>query len=389
MRRLVFAALTTAGVVAALAVAPARGAVLTGAGSSNYEFCPSAKTFIGPNTSWTRHRLSPAVTLLGTTVHFRGERVDINVVAVDLTKPGAVVAPLRHALTVRRKLTSLAAHRRLVAATNGMYFSYAFGAPTVPLITSNRPVIISSVPQPVAGLSVNHVAQGGDVWLVGHVSSVGGTLPLAAINEVAPPAGLTIYTGSWGPHRVPLPPNSRSRAIQNGRILPGGGRPRFVPTGGRLLVANGAAAVAWLKSLPRPSAIAASWHVETDAAAAFSQAYGVGTEVVAAPGEVRDGLYCQRGEIYAARTTIGWRNNGHVLMLVTVESRRASDNHGFDENQMSGVLVALGASQAFALDGGGSTELVARMPGHKKLSIPTLNPNGKQREIPVGIGIYK
>jgi Phosphodiester glycosidase len=76
------------------------------------------------------------------------------------------------------------------------------------------------------------------------------------------------------------------------------------------------------------------------------------------------------------------------LILATIESPHGGDGFGVDENQMSEVMVRLGAARSYALDGGGSTELVAKLPKEHKLSIRTPTPNGHERRIPVGIGVY-
>jgi Phosphodiester glycosidase len=388
MRRTSVQVLTAAALVATLAVSPGREAAASPAVSANYNFCPASEPLLGWTTAWKHHLLAPGVWLAQTTVHDKRDRMRVSVVRVNLHKPNVVVAPLRRALASRHRLTALAAHRNLVAATNGMYFSFAYGAPVAPFVSGGRPLVLSTRPEPVAGIGVDHRAQDGNVWLVGHVRSQDGTLPLVAVNEVEPPPGFTLYTEAWGAHPVPLPPGSRSRELRAGRLLVGLGRQRFVPRHGQLLVANGASAVTWLTTLPRRGRITVSRRVETDAKVPFSQAYGVGTQIVAAAGQILDDLYCRRDEIYAARTAIAWSGNGSQLMLVTVEGRRGSEHYGLDENQMSELLVDLGASQAFALDGGGSTELVTRLPGHKKLSLQTVSPGRRERPIPVGVGVY-
>jgi hypothetical protein len=196
----------------------------------------------------------------------------------------------------------------------------------------------------------------------------------------------------------------------NNQIVTPTRRQRWQPKGGQLVVARGADAVQWLANLPRGTSITVSRRVATDAPVPFSQAYGVGTQTVENPGEVLDGLYCRANEKYAARTAIAWKPGGRKLMLVAVESPRAADHYGLDENQMSGLLVSLGAARGFALDGGGSTSLVARMKVHLtrhlkrhvrgrvvrrvvhktvRRLVLRVHPRGSiGREIPVGIGIY-
>jgi Phosphodiester glycosidase len=388
MRRIIRPLLVVAALVAGLGAEPGGPVLATTSVRPAYHFCPGPEPLITAKTRWSHRRLAPGVSLAQTTVRDKAGRLDIRVVRADLARPSVHVAPLRGALTSRHRLSSLARRRHLVAATNAMYFDFASGAPVVPFISGRRPFVLSVDHQSVAGIGVDGRAEAGDVWLNGQITAAGSTQPLAAVNEVAPPPGLTLYTAAWGTHRVPVATGVVTRAIRHGRVLRHWTRPRHLPRHGRLLVATGAAAIAWLRSVPRGDHVEASMTVRTDAPETFRDAYGVGTQVVVVPGQIEHDLYCNRDEVRAARTTIAWRRHGSRLFLVTVESRKGSEHHGLDENQMSEILVQLGASQAFALDGGGSTELVTRRRGERRLTMSTVNPRGGQRPIPIGIGIY-
>ncbi len=410
MRRTTGVSLTVSG---ALVAALALTAASTPAGaqpSGRYDFCPKAIPIVNADTQWRHHRLGPGVSLAETFA--RGGRgwVNIDVVRIDLANPAVSVAPLNHALTSRYLLTTLAAHHQLVAATNAMFFNFGYGAPTVPFISHGRPMVMTSAPEHVAGVGTDGLAEDGHVWLDGDVHANGSSYPLSAINEVAVPQGLTLYTQAWGHHRIPMPAYAEARAVVNNQLVTRGRQQRWLPPGGMLLVARGADAVGWLLGLPMDTPITASRSLGTDAPLPFEQAYGVGTVTVQNPGEVQDGLYCRASERYAARTAIAWKSGGRQLMLVTVESPQASDHYGLDENQMSGLLVALGAARGFALDGGGSTQLVARLKVRitkhirrhrhhhvvhrvihrtvKRLVLRVHSRNSVGRAIPVGIGIY-
>ncbi|MGN6472146.1 MAG: hypothetical protein ACTHK4_00665, partial [Mycobacteriales bacterium] len=171
----------------------------------------------------------------------------MRVLRIDLAHRGVAVAPLHRALASGHALSRLASSRRLVAATNGMYFNLAYGSPKVPFIKQKRPMVLSDQPQRVAGIGVNGLAQDGDVWLVGSVRAGDAAAPLAAVNEPYVPSGVSVYTGSWGRHRIPLPADARSRVVRHDRIHSLARHYRVVPRGGRLLVARGAAAIHWLR----------------------------------------------------------------------------------------------------------------------------------------------
>jgi hypothetical protein len=280
-------------------------------------------------------------------------------------------------------------------------------------VVGGRAVVLSATPQPAAGIGVNHRAEAGDVWLNGSVRSDGITAPLQAVNTPTLVNGLTLYTAGWGRGRIPLGSGPQTRTLRDGQIGSGVHETTHVPQGAELLVARGAVAKGYLQSFAVGDPVQVSRHVGTDAQVPFAQAYGTGTQVVQQRGVIEDDLYCNIHEAYAARTTIGWNSAGSNLMLVTVESPDGADYHGADENQMSALLVSLGATRAFALDGGGSTELLARLPTvhtvkirshiktkskHRKIRIRIRTRKTwdlhavahayTERHIPVGIGIY-
>jgi len=356
---------------------------------SDYEYCPPARTSSVSHLHWHSRRLAPGVSLASTTMHGDRGKVDVRVVRVDLTHRGVSVAPLHGALTSGHVLTRLASARRLVAATNGMYFNLRYGSPKVPFIKHGRPMVLSYRPERVAGIGVNRRAEDGYVWLVGSVRSGDAVVRLSAVNEPYVPQGVSLYTASWGRHRIPLPSDAHSRVVRGNRIHSRAGNHRVVPRGGRLLVARGGPAVHWLRSLRGRSRLVVSMRAATDAGVRFAQAYGVGTQTVEQADQLSTGLYCSRHEYYAARTGIAWTRSRSTLMLVTAEGRRAPDHYGLDENQMSALLVNLRAATAYALDGGFSTTMVARLRHHHhRLSLVAAPRGHRQRAIPVGVGVY-
>ncbi|HVV74763.1 MAG TPA: phosphodiester glycosidase family protein [Mycobacteriales bacterium] len=364
--------------------------------NGNYEFCPPARTTAASNLHWSHRRLSPGVSLSAATMRGDRGKVEVRVLRVDLSRRGVSVAPLHGALTSGHVLTSLASHRRLVGATNGMYFNLSTGSPKVPFISHRRPVVLSDRPQRVAGIGVDRRAQDGDVWLAGTVRSGDAFGRLASVNEPYVPSGLSVYTAAWGRRHIPLPSGAHTRLVRGNRVASSTGRRRVVPRNGRLLVARGWPAVHWLRSLHRHDRVTTRLRVLTDAPVRFQQAYGVGTQTVSRPDQISTGLYCSHHEYYAARTGIAWTRSRSSLMLVTAESPRGPDHYGLDENQMSALLVHLRAATAYALDGGYSTAMVARLRHHHRrhhhrghpLTVVTAAHGHRQRQIPVGVGVF-
>ena len=354
--------------------------------SGQYDFCPAARTNADTNLVLHRHAIAPGVSVDRTVMHSSRGKVNVRVLRVDLTQPGVRVHSLHKSLSSTHALTTLASREHIVAATNGMYFSLSYGAPVYPFISAGRPMVLSAKPMRVAGIGVNQRAEEGLAWLDGRVRSGDAVMPLSAVN-LAPPMGLSVFTAAWGTRRVPLPSDARTRRVSHDRVVTKPGHFRTVPRGGALLVARGADAQRWLRSLANGAPITVERDVATDAPVPFRDAYGVGTRTVKHADQPSKNLYCARVGTLAARTSIAWSRSRTTLMLVTAESPKGPDSFGLDENQMSALLIHLRAAGGYALDGGTSTEMIARKHGHTRWVLEAAPHGHGQRPVPVGVGI--
>jgi hypothetical protein len=334
----------------------------------------------------TKRTIAPGVSVAKTTMSSTRGKVNVRVLSVNLAEQGVSITSLHGALASSHDLTSLAGASDIVAATNAMYFSLSYAAPVYPFIAGGRPEVLSTTPMTVAGVDADNLAEDGSAWLAGNVRSGPAVMQLAALN-LSPRIGLSVFTSAWGSRRVPLPSDARTRRVSKGRIATSTGRFATVPGGGSLLVARGAVALRWLRSLATHAPVSITRKVATDAPVPFKQAYGAGTRTVAQADQTSTNLYCASTETLAARTSIAWSRSRTTLMLVTAESPKGPDNFGLDENQMSALLIYLRAAGGYALDGGTSTEMVARVPGHSKLVLETAPHGHDQRAMPVGIGV--
>jgi hypothetical protein len=359
---------------------------LSPAQAGKYDFCPPARTNANTQLVLHRHAVAPGVSIDRTTMRSTKGKVEVRVLRVDLTHPGVRLVSLHRKLSSPHVLTTLAADRHIVAATNGMYFSLSYGAPVYPFIAHGRPIVLSTHPMKVAGVGVNRRAEEANAWLAGSVRSDAAVMALAALN-LTPPQGLSAFTSVWGSGRVPLPSDARTRQVSHGRIATATGHYRKVPKGGALLVARGHVAKRWLRALAKHAPVTIHRHVETDAPVRFQDAFGVGTRTVAHADQTSTHLYCGRSEALAARTSIAWSRSRSTLLLVTAESPHGPDHYGLDENQMSALLVHLRAAGGYALDGGTSTEMIARTGSHDRLVLEAAPHGHGQRAIPVGVGI--
>jgi hypothetical protein len=101
-------------------------------------------------------------------------------------------------------------------------------------------------------------------------------------------------------------------------------------------------------------------------------------------GAVQDGLPVAPG---APRTAVGFSDGGRTMYLVVTEGPRAGVP-GLDLPQLAAFMRNLGVSDAVNLDDGGSTTIVARLPGHAGLTLLNRPADGSERAVANGIGLF-
>jgi hypothetical protein len=382
----------TAAVMSVMSVMPAISTAQA-APSRSGRGCPAAESLV-PGTTWHNHSLAPGVTLS------QGQRKDSNgvvkmfVLRVDLTTKGVAFSPLLHSLAQRSPLSKLVTGRKhLVAAVNTGYFDFFTGAPLDPLIAKKAPLVISDKRQSVIGLGTNNRWQSGMVRLRAAMFAGRTSHLLAGVNVDKLNSGIAVYTSLWGSSLVATRWGSVYRQVVGNKIQAAGNRGSYrgatVPSNGYLLVAKGQAAEHWLSAIATGTKIGIAATTKTTAPHPFVQAYGVGAEIVQRPGVVRTGLSCSSANTkQPARTAIGYADHGRKLVIAEVDDHPGTPVHGLDEDQMSKLMVQLGVGRAYDLDGSGSTELLARMPGASSLSLRTYPADGVERRMPVGLGIF-
>lgn len=379
-----------AATIAAAALAVGTLMPVAQAGDAYTTNCPPPENLVA-GTDWTWHRVGPGVRLQEGQHHDATGRVRIHVLRVDVTNPHLRFTPLMRKVASRHRLSALAGdQRRVLAATNAGYFDYGTGAPTGPVIDGRKPLVATTTSQWVVGFGPGGTLQAGRMTVAGTVAAAMQTLPVVGVNAPHPVTGVTVYTPRWGDARVPTPRvDATARYVKHGAVASGSHRFRKAPSRGSLLVAKGWVAKRWLRSLHRGDPVSVKPSVVTDAPAPFTLGYAAGTQMVEPGGNAKLGLSCRRSYKQPARTGIGWTADGRTMLLVVVDDKKGSPLHGLDSIQLARVMADLGADQAYLLDGGGSTEMLAKIRGHRGLSLRNHLSDLDERAIPVGFGIVR
>jgi hypothetical protein len=89
----------------------------------------------------------------------------------------------------------------------------------------------------------------------------------------------------------------------------------------------------------------------------------------------------------AVRTAVGIAGGGRRVLLLALDGATAYRS-GMTIAEVADEMRALGAEDAFSLDGGGSTTLVAREPGAGAVTVRNHPSGGAERPVPDGIGVF-
>lgn len=293
-----------------------------------------------------------------------GAEVDLRVV------PAGGVGP---ATAARERTTGLCARVGCLLAVNGDFFDPATGIPRGGLIIDGE-----VVRSPVAGhhqLMWND--QGwmtvGDVTLAGRLATTDlREITFSTVNVPRPPDGVTLYTPAWGPST-----GTRGGVEIAFEIVEGSGPLRLestyvvrmaardddgdiaIPADGFVLSGDGVGAIALATAWDRAATGLSSDRALLRLEASLPVRHAVGgAPVLVSGGEVvvpDDPTGFLRGR--HPRTAVGRTADGAVL-LVTVDGRQPGAASGVTARELAELMVAMGATDAINLDGGGSTTFV-------------------------------
>ncbi|WP_055523866.1 phosphodiester glycosidase family protein [Streptomyces graminilatus] len=397
------AAVTAVGVLAALA-----GASLTGAAPASG--APRAVR-IAPGVSYAQFDILAARGV--THAHLLSVDLGNARVRVNLLHPGAVAA--------RATVSRLADAKGAVAAVNGDFFNIsevqhpgvpATGASVGPAIASGA-VLKAAVPngqrfgpsmppgvttRAVLGVGIDRRARLDSLTLSGSVATPVGRFTLGGLNQYALPVdSIGAFTPAWGgvsraravcgtdtDRAAPCGTDTYEVTVRRGRVVrransPGGGA---IAADTTVLVGREAGA----RRLRRLF-VGASVTVRSGLVAATSRVpyrFALGGYPVLKDGRPLAGL---DNGTSAVRTAAGIANGGRKLLLLAVDGEPRYRS-GLTVAEVAATMRKLGSVDAFSLDGGGSTTLVARAPGASVVSVRNHPTGGAERPVPNAIGVF-
>ncbi|GGL87105.1 hypothetical protein GCM10010129_33690 [Streptomyces fumigatiscleroticus] len=347
--------------------------------------------------------------------HAHVVRVDLREarVRLGLLYPGTVAA--------RAPVSKLAAAQGALAGVNGDFFDISeaqhpgvavTGASVGPAIADGRelkaavpagqrfgPALPSgATTEDVLGVGTDGRARLDRLALDGSVVTPEGSLPLGGLNQYALPVGsVGAFTAEWGR-------TSRARAVcgtdtdraagcstdtyevtvRGGRVVsasdtPGSGS---VAADTTVLVGREAGAQR-LRKLSTGDSVQVR-HRLVAASSEVPFRFALGGCPVLTGGRPLAGL---DDTASAVRTAVGIADGGRRVLLLALDGA-SRYRGGLTVAEVADEMRELGSSDAFGLDGGGSTTLVARAPGGTAVTVRNHPSGGAERPVPNGIGVF-
>nr|WP_145486101.1 MULTISPECIES: phosphodiester glycosidase family protein [Streptomyces] len=384
------------------------GAALAGAAPAG---AVAAGTTLAPGVTYRQFDLPAAA---GTT--------HAHLLTVDLGDPRVRVGLLHPGTVAERATVSrMADASRAVAGVNGDFFDITetqhpgvdpTGASVGPAVANGR-VLKAAVPdgqrfgpalppgtdtEDVLGVGTDHRARLDRLTLSGSVTTPAGRLPLKGLNQYALPVNsVGAYTSGWGgasreravcgtdtDRAAACASETYEATVRRGRVVsvadaPGSGA---IPAGTTVLLGREAGARE-LRGLSVGDPVSVT-HRLVAATSRVAYACALGGFPVLRDGRPLAGL---NDTTSAVRTVVGFADGGRRLLLLALDGAVAYRT-GLTVAEEATTMRSLGATDAFNLDGGGSTEMVTRGSGAGAVTVRNHPSGGAERPVANGLGVF-
>ncbi|AYN42581.1 phosphodiester glycosidase family protein [Streptomyces dangxiongensis] len=367
-------------------------------------------------------RIAPGVTYRQFDIDARAGTARAHLLTVDLANPHVRVDLLYPgAVAARATVSRLADSAGAVGGVNGDFFHVtetqhpgvqATGASVGPAVAAGQ-ALKAAVPegqrfgpalpsgtttQDVFGVGMDRRARLDRLSLAGTVGTPDGRLALKGLNQYALPVNsVGAFTAKWGSasraravcgtdtqRSAPCSDDTYEVQVRAGRVASVSGAPGSgaIPADTTVLVGREEGARK-LRTLSVGDPVEVT-HRLVAAASGVPYTFAIGGFPVLRGGAPPAGL---DDVTSAVRTVVGYKGAGQQLLLLALDGS-ADYRGGLTVAEEADTMRSLGASDAFNLDGGGSTELVTRAMGADAVSVRNHPSGGAERPVPNGIGVF-
>lgn len=350
---------------------PGHRAELAGLDGADSVYLRQCTTAVAPGLDLTSfQRMQPGGWVTGSVMT---ADLDTPSLSLGLSDGGAVSG-------ANAPVSKFADQPNVVAAVNGDYYDMnASDAPVGTDIDNGRVHNAGSTPRQAFTLTAGKAAIR-ELMSAATLNTDGATTKVAAVNSPTFAAdSVGLFTSLWGkypigrligktePVRVVTVSKGVVTAVSDDRSALDAATD--IPSGSSVLVARGTA-VSGLATLEvgDKAAVTVTANASVDLAVGGSQRL------------LTNGAKTSDDEVTAARTAIGISKDGSRLWVVSLDGRQG-DSHGMTIQELAGFMDDLGAWNAVNLDGGGSTDMVARPAGTKDLTVVGRPSDGAERHV--------
>jgi hypothetical protein len=340
---------------------------------------------------------------------------DVSVIEVDLQNPNVrldVMTGAGNQFTKKESVRGMANETGAVAGTNGDFFNtQAEGVPMGAEISQG--VIMSSPQLETPGYYNFAITQDNkpvvDMFsFQGQVQTADGSVfPLNGVNKSyywteSPTVhhshdnSMFVYTSAWGQNgravdRVAdlIEVMVQGDVIQ--QIAPRGALPMIAPKDGYILRTEGTAAKFVREHMVVGEPINISYGIKPVGNKTYDTAnfkMMIGGHTILVDGGKEAGYSRVTAEIggYRSRTGVGYSADQRYAYLISVED--SSNSAGASLTEFQQIMIKAGVWKGMNLDGGGSTQMVARPLGLSNVQLVNQTENGNERKIVNSLGVF-
>ncbi|WP_156290571.1 phosphodiester glycosidase family protein [Oceanobacillus salinisoli] len=301
-------------------------------------------------------------------------------VSADLLYPGVI--------TDSKPVSEMAKEAGAVAGVNGDFFDINnTKAPSGSMIQGGN---ILKGPQGshtlTAGVDEDGIGVITNILLEGTIQLPSGEFSLAALNQSSIPSnGIGLYTSVWGEaQRANDGSPVYEVTIRDGKVAAVSDKAGKGVMGKDTIVLVGREQGAeTLKTLFIGDKVRVSYAPKIEGDTLMDFAIG-GNVILVDKGQVPANI---DDSTTAPRSAVGFSEDGETMILAVVDGRQL-DSRGMTYKEMAELMKEYGAYQALNIDGGGSSTMVARMPGEADAEVVNAPSDGSERYVPNGIGVF-
>jgi hypothetical protein len=342
-------------------------------------------------------RLKAGVVLETDILHTSAGPVLVSMLSVDLSNPGVhlqVVQAYNKLINFDERVSSMANRIGALAGINGDYFESSGTGRPIGMEVINGQMMQSPSEYAVFGITSSRQFTINHETFFASVADGKASYPLSSMNHlrelregklglITPALGAPItVSGNTLVMLQPIagaPNTFRVLSLQRAR----GVLPALVDQDA--LVGRGAAGAWLLAHVHRGDRVSVNMQVVPDNN--LFQALAGGPIIIRNGAVYHDSPFPVSAYHRNPLTTVGISRDGKYALFVVFDGRYAGPlkSRGVTAVQAAYFLLAHGAYQAMQFDGGGSSEMVARLPGHSQVSVVNYPSDGRERRVANGL----